>query len=223
MVKRTTSQPGLAELPGEPPQPALADESAELWDPAYPGVARDLLSAAVRCFAGNGYHGTTTRDISLGAGLSPAALYVHFSSKESVLFEIVRRAHEHALAEIRTASLAPDADPTAALAELMSRYTAWHARHHVAARVAQLELAGLTPEHYEHVVALRRATGELFREVVTRGVDDGSFVVAEVAPVVRAMLSLSIDLVRWYRLEDGDSPEQLGRLYAQLAVRMVRG
>ena len=221
MVKRTGG-PGLAQLPGEQPGQALMDESAELWDPAHTGVARDLLNAAVRCFARNGYHGTTTRDISLGAGLSPAALYVHFSSKENVLFEIVRSAHEHALAEIRTGRLAPDLDATAALSELMSRYTTWHARHHIAARVAQLELSGLTPEHYQQVVAIRRATGELFREVVSRGVRDGSFAVTEVAPVVRAMLSLGIDLVRWYRLEDGDSPEALGQLYAQLAVRMVR-
>jgi hypothetical protein len=35
------------------------------------------------------------------------------------------------------------------------------------------------------------------------------------------MLSLSIDLVRWYRLDGPDSPEQLGDFYAGLALRMV--
>jgi hypothetical protein len=35
------------------------------------------------------------------------------------------------------------------------------------------------------------------------------------------MLSLSIDLVRWYRLDGNDSPEQLGDFYADLALRMV--
>lgn len=201
---------------------ALADESAQLWGPSFQGVARDLLNAAVRCFASAGYHATTTRDISVGAGLSPAAMYVHFGSKELVLFEIVRTAHERALAELRATVPGADSNPAEALSELMFRYTTWHARHHVAARVAQLELPGLTDEHYLQIVALRRATGEVFREAVTRGVSDGSFAVAEVGRVVRAMLSLSIDLVRWYRLEDGDSPEELGRLYAELAVRMVR-
>ena len=207
----------------EPAGPALPrDESSALWDPAIAGVARDLLNAAVECFAGNGYHATTTRDVSTRAGLSPAAMYVHFSSKELLLFEIVRTAHTRALAEIRVGAGTADGDSTAALSELMSRYTIWHARHHVAARVAQLELSGLTAEHYAEVVALRRTTNEVFREVVARGVSDGSFNVTEIGPVVRAMLSLSIDLVRWYRLEADDSPEQLGRLYAELAVRMVR-
>src|SRR5690606_25495504 len=49
---------------------------------ALPGggseVARRLVASAVESFARRGYHATTTRDISVGAGLSPAALYVHF-------------------------------------------------------------------------------------------------------------------------------------------------
>ena len=61
--------------------PQLNDESPNLWKNERSAIARDLLSAAVRCFAANGYHGTTTRDVSQLVGLSPAALYVHFPSK----------------------------------------------------------------------------------------------------------------------------------------------
>jgi hypothetical protein len=39
--------------------------------------------------------------------------------------------------------------------------------------------------------------------------------------VVRGILSLSIDLARWYRLDGSDTPEQLGEFYAELALRMV--
>jgi hypothetical protein len=35
------------------------------------------------------------------------------------------------------------------------------------------------------------------------------------------MLSLSIDLVRWYRLDGADSPDQLGDFYADLALKLV--
>ena len=60
-------------------------------------VGRSLLTSAVRCFASNGFHATTTRDISGAIGLSPAALYVYFPSKELVLFEIIRAGHQRAL------------------------------------------------------------------------------------------------------------------------------
>jgi hypothetical protein len=35
------------------------------------------------------------------------------------------------------------------------------------------------------------------------------------------MLSLGIDLVRWYRLDGADSPGALGGFYADLALRMI--
>lgn len=199
------------------------DCSPDLWDPQRSEVVRNLLTSAVRCFAANGYHATTTRDISTGVGLSPAALYVHFPSKELVLFEIIRTGHERALAYIHElAATSGDTDTSAdRLRRMISRYTAWHARHHVAARVCQYELAALAPEHYAQVTALRRQTNEVFREAVARGVRDGSFADIDVNRVVRAMLSLSIDLVRWYRLDGDDGPDQIGELYAELALAMV--
>jgi AcrR family transcriptional regulator len=201
------------------------DHSSDLWDPQRSDVVRNLLTSAVRCFAAHGYHATTTRDISIGVGLSPAALYVHFPSKELVLFEIIRTGHERALAyiqELAAASDDPDTDSSVdRLRRMISRYTAWHARHHVAARVCQYELAALTPEHYAQVTALRHQTNEVFRQAVARGVRDGSFADIDVNRVVRAMLSLSIDLVRWYRLDGDDGPDQIGELYADLALAMV--
>jgi hypothetical protein len=91
----------------------------------------------------------------------------------------------------------------------------------VAARVCQLELTGLTTEHYDEIVAVRRRTNAFFRDAVARGVADGSFAQVDVNRVTRAMLSLSIDLVRWYRLDGPDSPERLGEFYADLALKLV--
>lgn len=201
--------------------PRLEDYSAELWNTGLGDVERRLLTWAVRCFAANGYHATTTRDIAVGVGLSPAALYVHFPSKELVLFEIIRAGHERALDYVKEPPA--DAAATAAdrLAAMVSRYTAWHARHHVAARVCQYELAGLTPGHYDEIVQVRHLTNEVFRDAMERGITAGAFAPADVNRLVRGMLSLSIDLVRWYRLDGPDSPEQLGDFYAGLALRMV--
>jgi AcrR family transcriptional regulator len=203
--------------------PRLQDDSPELWGDEFGDVPRQLLTSAVRCFAANGFHATTTRDIAAGVGLSPAALYVHFPSKEIVLHEIVRIGHERALAHVQ----GPEIDSVIGAAErlsiLVARYTAWHARHHVAARVCQYELNALAPDHYDEIRELRHRTNEVFRTTVARGVTDGTFAPVDVNRVVRAMLSLGIDLVRWYRLDGPDSPEQLGQFYAGLALKMVLG
>lgn len=197
------------------------DDSLNLWDPQRSEVVRNLLTSAVRCFAANGYHATTTRDISAGGGLSPAALYVHFPSKELVLFEIIRTGHERVLAYIQDAVADDSGQATDRLRVLISRYTAWHARHNMIARVCQYELAALEPGHYEQITALRRQTNEIFRDAVARGVREQVFADIDVNRVVRAMLSLSIDLIRWYRLDGADTPEQLGDFYADLALAMV--
>ena len=62
-----------------------------------------LIAAAVESFAGKGFHGTTTRDIASGAGMSPAALYVHHRSKEELLYLISRSGHERTLDLVREA------------------------------------------------------------------------------------------------------------------------
>lgn len=199
----------------------LHDESRDLWGDEFGDVERGLLNSAVRCFASNGYHATTTRDISAGVGLSPAALYVHFPSKEVVLYQIVRVSHERALAVIQGPEIEDSPGPAERLRAIVSRYTSWHARYHVAARVAQYELAGLTPQHYDEIMQIRRQTDAIFRDAVARGIAAGVFAPADVNRLVRCMLSLSIDLVRWYRLDGPDSPEQLGEFYADLALKMA--
>lgn len=201
--------------------PRLQDYSAELWNEKLSEVERRMLTSAVRCFAANGYHATTTRDIAAGVSLSPAALYVHFPSKELVLFEIMRAGHERALGYVKEPAVEAAASMADRLALMISRYTAWHARHHVAARVCQYELAGLTPEHYDEIIQIRHLTNDIFRNAVGRGIDEGTFAPADVNRLVRGILSLSIDLVRWYRLDGPDSPEQLGDFYAGLALKMV--
>jgi AcrR family transcriptional regulator len=208
----------LQELEGNP---RLSDDSSELWDDELAEVPRRLLTSAVRCFASNGYHATTTRDITATVGLSPAALYVHFESKEHVLFAIMLAGHVAALEYIQGPLVEAASDTAQRLRLTVSRYTEWHARHHVTAKVCQNELANLSPAHYEEILELRHQTNKVFRDVVSSGVKDGTFEAVDVNRIVRAMLSLSIDLTRWYRLDGADSPDQMGALYGDLVLTMV--
>jgi hypothetical protein len=107
------------------------------------------------------------------------------------------------------------------LADLVRRHVTWHARYHTVARVCQHELGALTPEHYQEISAVRRGFSDVFRFAVSRGVAAGVFDVDDVNRVARAILSLGVDLVRWYRLDGADSPEKLGEVYAGLALRML--
>jgi AcrR family transcriptional regulator len=71
---------------------------------AYLAARRDeILDAAWRCFARQGYHGATMQDICKEAGLSAGALYRYFDSKEQVLAAINARNLEQARALVEEA------------------------------------------------------------------------------------------------------------------------
>jgi AcrR family transcriptional regulator len=49
---------------------------------------RQILDAARRCFARNGFHATSMQDIFIEAGLSAGAVYSHFSGKDEIVAAI---------------------------------------------------------------------------------------------------------------------------------------
>ena len=51
---------------------------------------RCILEEAQRLFASRGYHGVSIRDIVQACGLSNAALYYYFGSKQNLYVEVIR-------------------------------------------------------------------------------------------------------------------------------------
>jgi AcrR family transcriptional regulator len=179
-----------------------------------------LFDAAIAAFAEKGFHGTTTRDVAAAAGMSPAALYVHHRSKEELLYLISRSGHEHTLAMVQDAIASSD-DPATALRKVIHDFVVHHARDHTSARIVNYELAALTPEHFAEIRDLRRRIEGAIRELVERGVAAGVFDTPDPRMAGVALLSLGIDIARWYREEGRWSPEDIGDHYADMALRMV--
>jgi AcrR family transcriptional regulator len=211
-------QPTTPSTDPSPTQPAGLRTS----DPDASTVER-LLQAAAHAFADKGFHATTTRDIASGAGLSPAGVYVHFDSKEELLFALSRSGHESALRLVRSA-IAEEATPRQQLVNVMARFSEWHVEQYQVARVVQYEHHHLTPEHHAEVLALRKEMDSLVREVLDRGVADGTFSVddsAGSADTALALLSIVVDVARWYSPTIRRTPAAIGATNAALALRLV--
>ncbi|MBD0744309.1 TetR/AcrR family transcriptional regulator [Streptomyces sp. CBMA152] len=190
------------------------------WGEVTPEAARRLLVAAVEAFAERGYHATTTRDIAGRAGMSPAALYIHYKTKEELLHRISRIGHDKALEILETAA---GADGTAAerLTAAVRSFVRWHAGHHMTARVVQYELDALGDEHRAEIVELRRRSDAAVRRILNEGVAAGEFDVPDVPGTTLAVLSLCIDVARWFNAQGRRTPDEVGALYADLVLRMV--
>jgi AcrR family transcriptional regulator len=186
-----------------------------------PEASRRLLSAAVAAFGERGYHATTTREIAERAGMSPAGMYVHFPSKEDVLFQVMQIGHASALAAVEEA-LAGDAPPDIKVRRFVEAFTSWHARNHSAARVQQYELRALSRERYDEIRRVRSRFTRLLREQLEQGMARAVFVIPSIEIAALAILSLGIDVARWYRPGIDPDPEELGRGYGELVLRMLR-
>ncbi|MET9676468.1 TetR/AcrR family transcriptional regulator [Streptomyces sp. NPDC006482] len=190
------------------------------WGEVTPEAARRLLVAAVEAFAERGYHATTTRDIAGRAGMSPAALYIHYKTKEELLHRISRIGHDKAL-EILRAAADGDGTATERLSDAVRSFVRWHAERHTTARVVQYEFDALGPEHRAEIVELRRESDAAVRRIIEEGVAAGEFVVPDVSGTTIAVLSLCIDVARWFTTQGRRTPDEIGALYADLVLRMV--
>jgi len=179
-----------------------------------------LLDAAVDAFAASGFAGTTTRDIAARAGMSPAAVYVHHATKEDLLFEISRRGHRSAVEVAEQAAASTD-DPLDRIRAIVSEFSRWHAINSRVGRIVQYEFDALTPEHRAEIAGYRRANEKVMRDALQTGVAAGVLTVGDVKGTALALLSLSIDLVRWYHPEGTITPDDIAKLHGDLAVRMV--
>jgi AcrR family transcriptional regulator len=180
-----------------------------------------LINAAVEAFAEKGFAATTTRDIASRAGMSPAAVYVHHDSKESLLFTVSLQGHRTALEVIGT-SFASTSDPVERLRAMVYEFSRWHAEHSRVGRIVQWEYHALTPEHRAEVAAIRRTIERTMQDALTDGVDQGVLDVADVPGTAFSLLSLGVDLVRWFEPGRSRSGHDLAALHADLAVRMTR-
>jgi len=179
------------------------------------------MDAAVDAFADNGFHATTTRDIAARANMSAAGVYVHFASKQDLLFQLCRRGHVLAL-EIVTTARESARTPPAQLVAIVSAFASWHAKQYRTARIVQYEFPHLTPEHRDEILALRKQIDAVVRDVLRAGADSGDFDVPDLAVTTLALQSLAVDVARWYAPSTRRTPEAIGAAYGDLALRLVR-
>jgi AcrR family transcriptional regulator len=81
---------------------------------------QQILDAALRCFAANGFHNTSMRDVIRQSGLSAGAVYNYFPGKDDLIAAAVSPMLK-ALVSIADETLQPTRSPTRGIAELLQR------------------------------------------------------------------------------------------------------
>jgi len=182
--------------------------------------ARLVFDAALKNFAEFGYHGTPTRKIAQSVHKSPAAVYAHYPSKHELLFQIIIRGHEDLLSRILNAKEL-GTTPVERLSEVARTHAEFHAQYSAIARVANYELHNLDSNALETILQIRRQIESIVREIIAAGNERGDFDVADGNLAASAMLSMGIDVSRWYQPNGRLTVTDIGDAYAGYARRMV--
>ncbi|MEA3075526.1 MAG: TetR/AcrR family transcriptional regulator, cholesterol catabolism regulator [Actinomycetota bacterium] len=196
--------------------------------PRSPATER-VQRAGLDLFSEVGFLATTIRDITGSCGITAAAFYNHFESKESLLYALVDEANT------RLESHFEDLDLTgvpvgAALDSLVRALVVFNLTSPKEARVANREYGFLQGPLRDEVVEHRRHVRSLFEDVlarreVPRGLLAGTAVDADADTEPRllaiSIINLSIASSEWYRPGGRLSVDEVAETYCRLARRMA--
>lgn len=183
---------------------------------------RQIEDAASTLFHERGYAATTVRDIARALDIQGASLYAHVASKEDVLWAIVSGAAD------RFERAADGADVATAGAPAPVRLAAI-VRAHVRVIAEDVEHATTFVNEWRHLsdqrrteVLARRDTYEArLRSVIREGQAAGDFTLTDPGVAATFLLTALNGIASWYRPDGYLSPDQLGDLYADFAVRSL--
>jgi TetR/AcrR family transcriptional regulator, cholesterol catabolism regulator len=180
---------------------------------------REILIAAARVFAREGYTAATLDDVAAQMGVTKSVIYYYFRSKEEIFTEIrataIRDAIERLEAIIARAD-PPEATLRAAVADL-----AGHIFDDLD-RFANVLHVGhrLSEESHETIRALQRQYERLVRSVVEAGIASGDFIDHDPRLMTFTLLRAVLGIAVWYSPDGELAPETI---VAQVTEQVIRG
>ena len=172
------------------------------------GRKAEIVRAAAHLMRGNGYAGTSMRDIASALNMEAASLYNHFASKEDILKEIcfsMGDAFNIALREVN--------DIYFNAAERLGMAVRAHIRllteNPDAGPVFLHEWRHLGEPSLSRFKKLRDEYEAAFRAIIRNGEEEGVFHEVDHKFAALTILSSLNWVVEWYRPDGGMSPDEI--------------
>jgi AcrR family transcriptional regulator len=186
-----------------------------------------IADAAIELFYTQGATATSVRDITSACGLTPGALYNHFSSKEQLLYVLIRDIHVLADQGLAAAIAGAEPAPSAQLSAAV-RFMVWRAAgQRKQSRVANREYARLPRDSREEVKAIRRRMRGRFAEILLAGSQAGEFALPgsqdrmAAALTATAIATLCADISEWTQENYPLPLPDLQDRYVEMALRLA--
>lgn len=173
----------------------------------------DVVVAAGRLFASQGYHATSMRDLGRELGILGGSVYAHVGSKEELLVAVVRRAGE-LFGESAERALSASDNPRDRLQALIAGHIDVVLDHRDEVQTFLNEARSVPASARRTIVEERDRYEDIFKSTIKDGTAVGAFRAGtDSALAARFVLSVINAIDRWY-----DPKGDLNRLQLVAAV-----
>lgn len=195
---------------------------AVVIEKAPPAIPEPLREAALTLFAEYGYAATGIRDIARRSGMSSAAMYHYFGSKQDLLFELMHQIMVNLL-KISRAALEGVEGPEARIATLVRCHIERIANHNAGTTVNENELRSLEEPNRTAIAAMRDEYEHLWRDEIADGIARGLFHVPNARLASFAAIGMCTSVPKWYSPAGSLTPDQIATVYVELILNMLHG
>lgn len=182
----------------------------------------ELLTVAVGVFSQKGYGGSSVQAVADAAGIRKPSMYKHIDSKEDLLFGILDRAHQQSELLVEEVE-ALDVPPLERLREYLVRHVLWYLDDVDLLNVFFREWSSIvSPERRALIAERRRGYDRFMRDLVAEcqaaGDADPGLDAKYASFYMLGAVNATVD---WFGEVEGDTPEDVARDTADLAVSMI--
>lgn len=189
----------------------------------YDRRQQEVIAAAARVFAVQGFHATSMQDLIAATGLTAGGLYHYIGSKDRLLVLICDQLMEPLLDQVR-AIAASDEPPAVQLRDIVRVWMAHVERNRDHMLVFQQERHVLERgPQWREVRRQRKDFEQLLADVLQRGERDGSFRLGDPDIALRALLGMVNHTAQWFRPRGRLSAEQIADGFVDLLLAHHNG
>ena len=180
-----------------------------------------VREAALECFAAQGYHGTSLREIARESGITLGTLYHYYPSKEGLLLDLMKLAMEPLLESLERVRVTRDPSPAHQLFWITKGFVEFAATNQRLAILADVELRALSPANFAVVVKWRDQYQNRLLDVVERGIEEGVFLCDDPKIAVFSIIAVGNQVAHWYEPQGQFSVDEVSKRVALVALTIA--
>jgi AcrR family transcriptional regulator len=171
-------------------------------------------------FAARGYRGTSMKDIATELGVRAPSLYNHVASKQEILFAIMDKAMDRAIAALEEALAGID-DVAEQLRRAAESLVLDFLRYPAEVTVCNNEVRSLDPGHRLAIVAKRDRYAARVRRIIEQGCRAGRFRTRTPQIAAFAVLEMGNGAKSWFKPSGRYPDSYVASEYGEFALRVV--